>query len=194
MKTSSELITEFDKILKINNAVNYQKLYPPVAVEEIDYYFHELGIKDEYLRSLYSWKGGYDPDKVPGDLCQIMEFDVFLSLEAITAHVKANKTHESWDDKFIPLVTDTTGQFLLFSTEKNVDYGKLLLYSTSLLIQKPISFYDSVYTMIETTIEEYKQEALVYNQKEDWLDCDFKKIRTIAGKINLNSDYWKKRG
>lgn len=193
MKTSSELITEFDKILKINNAYNYKKLYAPVAIAEIDYYFQKFGIEDEYLRSLYSWKGGYDPDKVPGNLCQIMEFDVFLSLKAITDHVKANKTHESWDDKFIPLITDTTGQFILLNTEKNTDYGKLFLYSPSLLIPKPISYYDSVYTMIETTIEEYKQEALVYNQKEDWLDCDAMKIRTIAEKINLNSDYWGKR-
>lgn len=194
MKTFLELIEELDKILKISNAFNYQKLYPGVAVVEIDYYFHKLGIEDEYLRSLYSWKGGYNPDKVPGDLCQIMEFDVFLSMEAITGHIEANKTHESWEDKFIPLVTDTTGQFILFNTEESDDYGKLYLYSTSLLIQKPISYYDSIYKMIETVIEEYKQGALVYDRQQDWLNCDIKKIRNIAGKINIKSDYWRKKG
>ena len=91
----------------------------------------------------------------------------------------------------IPLITDSTGEYILFNNEQGNDYGKLYFYSASILVAiETISCYDSIKSMIETTIEAYEQEKLKYDNGEDWLDIDVKGYWKIAAKYNHHSKFW----
>ena len=192
MQNITGLLILFDNTLRESNLKNYQLLYSPLNEEQIDFYFNKLGIEDNDLKALYMWKNGFNPDDNIGVFCQIFEYYSFLSLESALEFMYASRKQKIWADNFIPLVTDTTGQYLLFNNEKNDNYGKLYLYSVSSLIIEPISYYDSIHTMLETTIEAYLQGAMIYDVNEDWLEIDFKKLRKIAEKLNIDSEYWLK--
>jgi hypothetical protein len=194
MNSFKLLINRFDSILRNHNLPNYIKLYEPLSLKEIDHYFKSLNIDNEYLHNLFEWKNGYDPDQNVNMLCRIMDFGTLLSLEYISESVNINSKDRLWDTSFIPLITDSTGQYIMFNNKQGTDYGKLHLLSSSLLFaEEPISYYDSVYTMIETTIEAYEKEVLKYDHNKDWLNMDVKKFYEIAQKINKNSKYWTRK-
>jgi hypothetical protein len=191
MENIKPLLEEFDNILRINNFRNFERLYPPLPEEKIINYVKQLEINDKDFEDLYRWKNGFDPNRNIDEICQIFDFDTLLSIEWILDKVEINKGDPIWNNFFIPLITDTTGQFLLFNNKSNGDYGKIHLYSPSLFfIDEPISYYDSISAMIETTIQAYKHGALKYDSIEDWLEEDVPKFREIAKKINKNSKYW----
>ena len=192
MNSFKLLLEKFDVTLRKYNLPNYEKLYPPLSDKEIDTRLNELGINDKNFKSLFTWKNGYDPDQNVNVLCQVFEFGALLSLDAIKDTVNANKNDARWDNQLlIPLVTDSTGQYILFNNEPGNDYGKLYLYSASLLVAiETIGYYDSISAMIETTIEAYEQGIQKYDEVEDWLDTDIKGYRKIATKYNVHSKYW----
>lgn len=66
------------------------------------------------------------------------------------------------------------------------------LYSVSLLfIEDPITYYDSIYSLVAITIKAYETEALKFNQRDNWLDVNINKFHAIACKLNTESAYWK---
>ena len=102
-----------------------------------------------------------------------------------------NEEDPRWEGPYLPLLRDDTGQFLIFNNGPGKDHGKIHLYSSSLgFIDDPISYYDSVPAMIETTLLSYEQEAFVYDDAKDWLKIDRNKYAKIAKAINQRSKYW----
>jgi hypothetical protein len=193
MKETLQLISSLDNILKEKNLRNYEKLLPPLQDREVNELLTELNVKDDDFRTLYQWKNGFDPDGKVIGACQIFKLDIMLPLNWVLKKVLINKTDPIWDDSFIPFITDSTGQFFLFNNSPGNNYGKIHLYSVSLFfIEEPISYYDSIGSMIETTIEAYSTGALKYDPDEDWLDEDIEKFYKIAKTINKNSDRWTK--
>jgi|HubBroStandDraft_6_1064221.scaffolds.fasta_scaffold1009981_1 hypothetical protein len=184
------LLTKFDKTLREYNLSNYHRLFPPLTESKIDAFLKSLEIDDEDLKKLFLWKNGFDPNQDPQIICQIFDCDLLLSINIIPDYIAANR--EYWNNYFIPLLTDTTGKYVLFNNKVGEDYGKLYLYSNPLFIIEPISYYDSIYSMIETTIEAYIQEVFKYNEEEDWLDINLNRFNTLAAKINTKSNHWKK--
>ena len=80
---------------------------------------------------------------------------------------------------------------LLFNTKLGKHYGKLYFYSVPYLyIDYPISYYDSLAAMIQTTIDAYKLKIYSYDDKEIWLYVDNQKFNELAKKNNGNSTYW----
>ncbi len=191
MTLLEEMLQKLDNVLVKYNLPNYKKLYDPLATSEIDVYMQELGIINEDLRKLFTWKNGYDPNQNVNILCQIFEIGTLLTLGFIQKKININQTSiHLWNNAFVPIITDSTGQFILFNNQKGEDYGKLFLYSASLLFVKPVSCYDSILAMIKTTIEAYEQGALFYDVKEDWVNSDMRKYYQIASKNNRGSKLW----
>jgi len=191
MRKMNRLISNLDSVLKEKNLSNYEKLSPPLQESEINDLLNRLNVNSNDFKMLYEWKNGFDPDEKVIGACQIFNLDTMLPLNWILKKVRINETNPIWDDSFIPLITDSTGQFLLFNNRVGNNYGKIHLYSVSLFfIEEPISYYDSIASMIETTIEAYNAGALKYDSDEEWLDEDTMKFNQIARKINDNSNYW----
>lgn len=192
MATFNALLETFDASLRKFNLTNYERLYAPLSDVEINDYLEQLNINNENFKLLFTWKNGYDPNQKTKVLCQVVDYGTLLSLQSIVRSLDANKSIGRWEDHFIPLITDSTGQYLLFNNNKDSsDFGKLHLYSASLLfVEEPVSYYDSIFTFIETTIEAYEVGALKYDAQEDWLNKDVYRIREIAKRINVNSEYW----
>jgi hypothetical protein len=188
MNSLKTLLNKLDSTLQKYNSVNYKKLQAPLPEKEIDQYLKRLGVDDQNFKLLYSWKNGVDNEDGVQEEDQIFNFGSLVSLQYLFKNPELNQ----WEKKFISIVSDGSGQAILFNNEKDQDYGRLHMYSVPLLfIRKPISFYDSIESMVETTIQAYKQNAFVYDEKEEFLNIDFDRFNKIATDMNPNSDYWK---
>jgi hypothetical protein len=195
MNPFQSLLQRWDNTLRKYNPKFYEELYPPLPAEEISSKLNALGCNDEDLKAWFGWKNGIDPDKDPDIECMIFYFGAMpLSLDAVSGIAGAYHEDKMWSDSFIPLATEAGSLYLLFNTEAGDDYGKIYLYSVSLLVIDPVSYYDSIAAMIETTILEYEQGVLVYDPEEDWLNEDNAAHHDIARSINTHSDYWILKG
>ena len=191
MSNLNNLLNEFDIVLRKHNYNNYKKLLSPLEEQDISIYLDKLDINDAQFNELFQWKNGFDIHNSINLRCQIFEYDFLLSIQSIIETTTSYRLMSVWENKFIPLLTDTTGQFILFNNEKGINYGKLYLYSVGLtFIEEPVSQYDSIYSLIETTIHAYEYGVFQYNDKQDWLDIDIKKFNELGKKFNNKSDYW----
>ena len=190
MDSINSLFAEFDDILKKYNTDNYRKLNSPLPGQKIDPYLKEFKISDSNFKLFYSWKNGNDLDDISRESCQIFNFGSLVSLDSVSKFIKRSDLY--WDHFFIPIIATGDGDYLLYNNnEKEDDYGRLHLFSPSLLfIEEPISYYDSIFAMLKTTTEAYKQSALSYNSMENWLDINIDKYYEIAKRINIDSKYW----
>lgn len=186
MTETKLLLAELDTVLRKYNMVEYLKLQPPLPDEEIDKYFEELGINDEELKALYQWKNGEQADSY----CELMIKGGLQSLQEIKNYLSFDNLY---DTDLLEIISDNGEEALLFNKRQGPHYGKLYFYSiSSLYIEHPISYFDSINAMLRTTIEAYKEEAYQYDDKARWLNIDRSKFATIAKKFNTNSRYWTK--
>jgi len=186
MKNIDTLISELDEILKIYNSIEYHKLQSPLNSDVLHFYFNKLNIENKSFESLYKWKNG----EKENEYCQMMQYGGLLSLEE-SIKLKENYLEGCVENIFIPIISDGE-QILLFNNNRSKNYGRIYLYSVPLLyIEKPISCFDSLETMIITIVESYKEKAYIYDEKERWLNIDSEKIKLIAKKNNKKSAYWK---
>lgn len=191
MKSLDILLEEFDHTLKKFNEVNYNKLQEPLADSIIAKHLINLEMVDENFRFLYKWKNGIRAKYGAALNDDIFKFGALLSLEHVEDHYSHAMESEIWSKKFIPIVNDGDSAHLLFNNERGSDYGKIYLYCVPMLyIDDPISYYDSIYSMIETTSLAYKERAMVYNASLDCLDIDSEKFHSIGENLNPNSAFW----
>jgi len=185
METLKSLLEELDATLRQYNMAAYENLLPPFRDIIINKEMEEIGIDDENVRALFRWKGGMQHENGP----LIMNHGSLITFESIKVLIDVN---EYYDPLLIPLISDNGEQILLFNTKAGKHYGKIYLFSnSSLLIEHPASYYDSLSAMIKTTIEAYKQWAYQYDEDDSGcLNINFDKFFSIARKNNPNSVYW----
>ncbi len=190
MNSFRSVIEKFDSTLRKFNFVNYRKLQNPLPEREIDNYLKTLEVVDENLKLFFLWKNGFDFSRGISKSDQLFEFGIFLSLEDIIRGKNLNIG--PWGTNFFPIAMEFGGDALLFNNEKGPNYGKIHLFSVSLLfIEEPISYYDSLCSMLETITEDYEQGAYIYNEAKMWIDIDFEKDNYISSNHNPQSDFWK---
>jgi hypothetical protein len=86
---------------------------------------------------------------------------------------------------------DNSEECLLFNKNFGENYGKLHLYSVPLLsIETPYPYYDSISTMFETTIQQYKKGGLVYDKEKKYLFSNTEVNIEIYKKLNPLSDFY----
>ncbi len=193
MASFQSLLQVFDVTLQKYNPINYAALKPPLPKKEVEVYMESWGVKDKNLKDLLCWKNGFD---FRGRIQNcIFEWGALLSVEKMNHYIKDYDTEPevTVDGKriFICITENGSGDALLYSLQKE-KYGKIHLFSVALLyIQEPISYYDSLSSMIATEIEAYEKGAYKWNSENGWLDIDTTKFFSIAKALNPQSDYWK---
>ena len=91
------------------------------------------------------------------------------------------------------MISSGDGDFILYNNKKDdANYKKLHLFSAALLyIDNPITYYDSIKSMIDTTTEAYEKQILKYDPAINWLDINGNDFRKIGLKYNKSSEFWK---
>lgn len=193
MKQLQSLLKEFDDILKKYNPVNYEMLQNPLSKKEITEYLKKIEIDDRNFELLFEWKNGFNLKGSSNKRLQLFDFGAMLPLDSILK--SKMEDNDLWNKKFLPLISSGEGSFILFNKKNGKDYGKLHLHSVGFsfldALDEPISYYDSIYTMIMTTMEAYKEGALIYNENENSLDEDVDAFNKLAKKYNTKADFWK---
>jgi hypothetical protein len=188
MNNLKNLLVEFDAVLKEKNLVNYNKLLAPLPKEKVESVCDKLNIIDEDFKLLYGWKNGVDTFDNQINQCSVVDWGTFLSIENILEFSEQEETR--WDKQYIPIVSNYDGDFLVLNNETGDDFGKIHLYSVALLQITPTSYFDSIYQMINTNLQAYKEQYIKYDEREDWLQIDIDKFALIAKSINKKSEYW----
>ena len=186
MQTIKSLLDELDTVLKQYNMPEYKKLQPPLPDSNIDKFLQEIGIHDENIKALFQWKNGEKEDSY----CQMMVYGGLQSLKAVKESLSRFKLY---DPLLIEIISDNGEESILFNNNPGPHYGQLYMYSIpQLYIEYPISYFDSLNTMIKTTIESYKAKAFEKTNSSNRLQFNFEKLTRIAKKYNKKSAYWKK--
>jgi hypothetical protein len=181
-----DLLVQFDGVLREYNPIEYQKLNEPLPKRNIAEGFEQFNLSSSDLVSFYEWKNGINEDI----FCEIVDLGGPLSMDSVM-NVRRNYSHP-YDEAFIPIISNGE-DFLLYNTKPGGRQGMIYLYSAAMLyIDRPISYYDSLESMIIATIAAYKNGIYKYNFEERHLDFDFKKLRDLKVSNNPNSMFWKK--
>lgn len=179
-------LEELDSVIQSYNSLQYQKLQDPLNENDIEQYLNEVNISDKNVKALYQWKNGA---KVNSQ-CEIIKYGVFCSLELLVEGYK-NNLDNTYDRSFITIVDDSDVRLLFNNKQGSSHYGKIYLYSIpSLYIDYPISYFDSVESMIETSVQAYKEGVCFYDQKKNTLRFDESIFFILAKSINKGSAYW----
>lgn len=191
MKTENfeSLLIKFEETLKRYNPRNYEKLQPPLPEQQLNYHLDKLHLNYPEMKLLFGWRNGVNLSKGVYKSDKIFKMGTLLSLEDM---VLSSEEFPHENPHLIPLVRDIAGEGLLINNEAGKDYGRIYLDSVSLLsLDDPYSCYDSIYSLLKTTIEAYETQALKYDYEEDYLDSDTSKFWEIAKELNPQSSYWK---
>jgi hypothetical protein len=184
MQAFVKLLQEFGAVLSKYNPGAYKNLAPPLQDAEIEKNLRELNIKDENAKTLYLWKGGVQ--KEGGYL--MMPFGELLTFGTIKEIIQGN---DIYDSLLKPLISDNGEEIVLFNTKQGKHYGQLYLFSVpSLYLTHPIRCFDSLYSMIETTVEAYKENIYQFGKESKRLRIDWDKLTNLANKYNPKSTLW----
>lgn len=189
MNSFESLLNQFNDVLRKQNPIEYNKLLPPTSNFEIEKNLEELNIIDKNLTELYEWKGG----RKKNSDCQICECGSLLSFTDIKEMIDLGVT-ETFDEMLKPIFSDGDASvLLLFNTTIGANYGKIYFYSIpDLYIDHPISYYDSLTSMLETWLEAYNKKIFRYDYDLNTFNFDYHDFIEIAKKLNKTSIYWKK--
>jgi hypothetical protein len=188
MSDFKDLLIKFDSTLRKYNPKNYERLQPPLSGQEIIHFLDQLQLTDPDVKELFKWKNGVDVSKGLNKRHKIFDFGVLLPLEAIVDSTK-NYPHEK--PGLIELVGDSSGDFLRFNNERDASYGKIYVDSVSLLsIDDPYSYYDSLSSMLKTTIEAYETAIYQYDNDKNILEVDWDRCWELSKDLNPGSNYW----
>ncbi len=184
MQTFKALISELDSVLKTYNPVEYKKLQPPLPDDCVNKYLNEINITDQCFKALFQWKNGEEDSSY----CQMTSDGGLQSLETI---MQSKMFDKPYADSFIEVLSDNGEQSVLFNNRPGKHYGQLYFYSIGLYMKYPISYYDSLETMIQTIIKAYTTGAYEYNNEKQFLNVNFDSFSLIAKQFNKSSIFWK---
>jgi hypothetical protein len=192
-----EALSLFENQLTEKRPAAIALLQPGLSHREITKQLKRVGIENDQVTALYSWRNGISASNFQSqtiDELEIFPTKIMLSLEeAINAYEICVNRKKEWDEHFFPLFTDGGGDYILFNFDKSSpDHGQLYFYSPSLLLsEKPVSIYDSVERMIYTFAKSLEAGVYIQIPGED-PDIDFEVIYAIGKKINPKSEYYQR--
>ncbi|HTJ11439.1 MAG TPA: SMI1/KNR4 family protein [Dinghuibacter sp.] len=188
MNDISNILGEFDSVLRKYNRTNYDRLEMPLPADKVESTMYAWRVKNDEFRQLFLWKNGNDPRK-DSERCELHDYGSFLSMEYI---IEIRERKHKWSGDFIPIGMDDEGQALLFNNEPGKDYGKIHLYSVpEFYIERPISIFDSIGTMLRTYTEAYKQGLFVLDEEINFIDIE-DGYEGFGESMNPNSQYWRR--
>lgn len=194
MNSFSKQLTRLDKLLKANFGLLYEKLLDPLTEEQIRNHCKRLGIDVPEFVEIFLWKNG-----LPNNGEYSTQAYAYCSFGAIPPLEYINEIHELhlsigiWPDKLIPLVTDYGGNFLLLDISiESPTYGMILLECPTFgnVGDNRLTYYDSIYNMVETINECIEKGGFIYDRHNLWLNVDNDIVFEISTRLNPKSKYW----
>ena len=184
MSISSKL-KEFDEQLRTNNAWVLEYFLEGLSREKIISEFRTASLTpSEELVELYQWKNGVQYKGVPSGKLSFGVNGVFYPL------ADSVKIYKDFQDEFVdyfPIFSDDS--YLILMNKESKDFGKIFIYSPSLVIVEPEGIFDSLSCMIETFIIGFR-EGIFFYDADNYFDWDSPRRRDMAKKLNPNSSYW----
>ena len=111
-------------------------------------------------------------------------FHYKISVDIYTRAIKNNE----YEKYFFPVFSDNSFLINLDNTSNN--FGQIFIFSPSLVIIEPISYYDSLKSAFCTILTCIKEKAFWYDN-DGFFEYDPNLRKEITKKLNPNSDYWK---
>jgi hypothetical protein len=144
---------------------------------------------------MYEWKNGVEDlfEKKTGEI-ELFTSGIMMPLElAVSMYALEVRVQKSFKKNFFPLFTSGGGDYILMHLdEKKRTYGQLFLYSPSILLSgKPVSIYDSLNSLFQTTLEVYKKRGYYFNEVDKTLGIVYEIEKKVAIEMNPKSELWR---
>lgn len=149
---------------------------------------NEIGLHpNEELIQLFQWHNGVNFHDKPTGRISFTNWGVFLPLSYCIDAYKAQIA--LYNDYFFlfPFFFDDTVMIDLDITSNT--YGQLYFLCPSLQIIEPITAYDSLLSMVQTTLNCF-EKGLMYYDSEGFLEIDTSAVSTLSKELNPKSEYW----
>lgn len=139
------------------------------------------------LLALYTWKNGQSYQGVPSGKLRFGAPGVLYPLEVAVQEYALSQQEHFYEPHFFPLFHDDA--LLLNLDPQSPHYGRLYLYSPSLIVLTPERMYDSLEAMLGTFTACFAQGIygydaggyFDYNQDAEW---------ALAKALNPHATYW----
>lgn len=177
-----KLIAELEETLAEHSPETLASFLLPLPKEEVIAFFDKLGVHDEDLIELYTWRNGYKAIDIEYD--ELWPFvGSFSSFNDILLSINLNQSLREEDEcfayssEFIDIF-GSDGMSYLFCASNNDDYGKLFFYSSKMGINKPVYEIESLKVLIKAIIVAYKDKYIYYNGngQKDSIDDSFLEV------------------
>lgn len=189
-------LREFEILLKEKKPEILELLQPGKSVEAIQTALGAIGISNDDLISLYTWRDGTSKKDLSEKTIEELELypsTIMLSLDdALSYFFLYAKERSRWSISYFPVFMDGGGDFLLLNIDSNDQrFGMLYLYSPSLLLsEQPMTIYDSMEYFF-LTMNQCLMEGLYTSDDKKNLEVDYDIKYKVSAEINVKSDFWK---
>ena len=143
---------------------------------------------------LYKWKNGisgiYEEGTTISELSLFADGIMFPLEYAVSTYALEAKVEKYIQENFFPIFTGGGGDYILMDLSKKNRSENLFLYSPSiLLLDKPMTIYDSLEALFKTVLTTYQTTGYYFDGNS--LEVDFEIRDKIAAELNPKSDFWK---
>lgn len=182
------LLQEFERVIVHKNPRIGGLLRNGLNRSEIESMFENIGLRaSKEIIELYSWRDGLNFRDCLIEEISLFGTSVFYPLkDSITNY---EKKKEFWGDPELFPIFGNDELLLNLNSDSN-EYGMVFFYAPSLMINSPITIFDSVISMF-LTLCRYFNDAVYAYDSNGILSCNFEEEEQIGREMNPNSEYWK---
>ncbi|ATL45728.1 hypothetical protein COR50_00335 [Chitinophaga caeni] len=196
MDEIKKVLQELEFFLRESNSPILAHFQEGISASEISDSFSTMKfpVRDDIMK-MYEWKNGVNDlfKKKTGEI-ELFTSGIMMPLElAVSIYALEARVQKSFKKDFFPLFTSGGGDYILMHLdEKKKTYGQLFLYSPSILLSsKPVSIYDSLNTLFQTTLEVYKKRGYYFNEVDKTLEVVYEIEKEVAIEMNPKSEFWR---
>jgi len=196
MDEIKKVLQELEIFLRESNSPILAHFQEGISASEISDSFSTMKfpVRDDIMK-MYEWKNGVNDlfKKKTGEI-ELFTSGIMMPLElAVSIYALEARVQKSFKKDFFPLFTSGGGDYILMHLdEKKKTYGQLFLYSPSILLSsKPVSIYDSLNTLFQTTLEVYKKRGYYFNEVDKTLEVVYEIEKEVAIEMNPKSEFWR---
>jgi hypothetical protein len=162
-----------------------------LSLNEIEFHINKVNLKlPNEVVELYSWRNG---TKGETNNEQLFTLGEFFSLQEAIETYKYFVENNYWKKSLFPLFGAGNSEFFLIDCEATSNQYKMILFFslTNYVAQQPLSYFDSLFTLISTVTDCYNSKAYSFDNGNFFVVKDPSKELEICKKHNPRSDYWK---
>ncbi|WP_448633976.1 hypothetical protein [Pedobacter panaciterrae] len=175
-------------VKKFNHGLSIHEINEMMATQQLTF--------PQEVYDLFTWKNGFKPSEAhPIIPLHLFPNGIPFTLdEALHCYDLLSITKQCFKPNYFPLFAGcspaSNDHILLIDLDQNSDsYRMISLYSPSMFgAADPMTIYDSLSSLLETTISSYDRRAFWI--ADEALVIDSRMFHTIMSDLNPNSEYW----